>query len=116
MKFWELYSICRQHEHLFEQALTESENKLYLKWLQDIENICKTQQRDKLDAILPESICISTLSKYPERLYESSDRIRSYKFNEEDIECSYIEIYQKYGGAFLEEVLEKGSMTKERRK
>ncbi|MEP4039219.1 hypothetical protein [Pseudophaeobacter sp.] len=112
MKFWELYSICRQHDHLFEQALKEAEDPRYYSWLQKIEEVCATQQRDELDAKLPDILCVQALTNYPEKMFESAEHIRSYKFGDDDAEISYLNVYQMYGGAFLEEVLEKGSMRK----
>lgn len=109
MKFCELYSICRQHERFFETALKRAEDQTYFQWFQDIDEICKTQQRDKLDAKLPNSICVQALKNYPDKMFISGDRIRSYRMRDDDEEISYLDVYQKYGGPLLEEVLEKGS-------
>lgn len=107
MKFWKLYSICRQHDHLFEHALKEAEDPKYYSWLQEIEEICATQQRDKLDAKVPDSVCVQALTNYPEKMFESEEHIRSYKFRNYDTEISYINVYQMYGGAFLESLRER---------
>ena len=70
------------------------------------------QQRDKLDAALPESICVAALSKHPGIVFEAKDMKRLYRFFVWNVRRSYLEIYQRFGGAYLEELLAFGSMEK----
>ncbi|MEV4313387.1 hypothetical protein [Actinocrispum sp. NPDC049592] len=52
---------------------------------------------------------LDVLSGSKLELYEAADTIRSCRFGPADRVISAVEVYRRFGGGFLEDVLEKGS-------
>jgi hypothetical protein len=109
MKFWELTSVFRENESQLHAILQAYGDRRYADWLQDISSIVSLQQREKLDAIVPNELCVAALKCHKGKLYQAGAQVRSFRLNASDEEISYFEVFRLYGGDFLEEVLEKGS-------
>ena len=109
MKFWELVSLFRDDRGQLQKVLQAHSDRKYADWLQDFAGIVSQQQREKLDAVVPKQLCEAVLSSHKGKLYKTGTKIRSYRMKSTDVEVSYLEVFRMFGGAFLEEVLEKGS-------
>ena len=113
MKFWELVSIFESYPDLLPVALIATE---YKDWLTNFDKLVRNQDRLKLDHLMPDNVCRSALSSHPGRLKLYTDgHLRGYDLyaqggdNLAFTEMTYLEIYQKFGGSVIEDVLEKGS-------
>lgn len=110
MKFWQLISVCRDMGAL-ESTLKNAQPSKYYQWLRDLDEICKLQDRTKLDAMLPGDLVSKALSASPGMVYfcEADRTLRSYSFAKNEQKMSYVEAWRNFGSTALEEALEKGS-------
>lgn len=111
MRFWQLNSICRNYNvitQLEAQLEKSSWGELY-QWHLDFDNLVDKQDREKLDYLLPEKLCISVLSLIPKKIYRSDNNLRADKLLSPCKEMTFVEIYKLYGGEVLEDIIEKGS-------
>lgn len=109
MKFWELRSICRDKPKTLKKVFSQKKWRMYAEWNNDIAQLVQTQDREKLDAILPDELVEQVLNKHPGVLYLYGGHLRSYRFNRNEHKISYLKAFQKYGGTAVEDTLEKGS-------
>lgn len=109
MKFWELTSILRDEPDLLKKALLDYPDQRYADWFGDMQNVVSQQQREKLDAVMPNELCEAALKSHKGKLYKTGSQVRTNRTNPSEAEVSYFEVFRMFGGDFLEEVLEKGS-------
>lgn len=108
MKFWELVSVCRERPNILDQVILAEKWPEFYEWYSNYNSLVREQDRKKLDTVIPDALAEEVLSKIPEVLYRSGDHLCSYPLGENS-EVSYLEVYHKFGGSIIEEVLEKGS-------
>ncbi|SRR6266545_1012951 len=108
MKFWELESVCRGQPDLMERLADRPEWAVYLDWYQDFDALVDQQDREKLDAIVPDKACVHVLARSRTMLYEGDAHIRTRRCEPTDRTVSMVDILTRYGGTFLEDVMEFG--------
>lgn len=108
MKFWELASVCRTETELMEHLAVKPEWARYLDWYRDLDNLVQEQDRAKLDAELPDDVCIFVLSASRAEYFQSADYVRVRRHSPTDRQVSAVDIVRQFGGSFLEDVCEAG--------
>ncbi|EEE35042.1 hypothetical protein RKLH11_4213 [Rhodobacteraceae bacterium KLH11] len=91
------------------KVLRDYSDQKYADWFDDMPNIVSQQQREKLDAVVPNDVIEAALRCHKGKLYESGMQIRTNRAYPTDTEVSYFEVFRMFGVNFLEDVLEKGS-------
>jgi hypothetical protein len=115
MKLWQLTSIMREKgefEAIKTVALSKPEWQEFAVWLQDLHALVVTQDRVKLDYILPEDLVLDALTRTDRSCFLSNDGriMRSYRSSPDDESIPLAEAYRRYGGHALEEAFEFGSI------
>lgn len=112
MKFWELTSAFRSENNILEFILGKPQWKEYGDHFQNFSSLVKEQNRAILDQSVPDELIkeVCQMSKLKFYLYDTN--LRSTKlFGDDNFqELSSLEVFLKYGGSCIEEVLEKGSL------
>ncbi|TCO59396.1 hypothetical protein EV192_104237 [Actinocrispum wychmicini] len=108
MKFWQLVSVCRDEPELMERLAGGSEWNEYLEWFRDFARLVRDGDRSRLDAELPTAACVHVLSASRLELFESGRYLRSRRAGPADRKVTAVEVLSRYGGAFLEDLLEAG--------
>jgi hypothetical protein len=117
MKFWELISAFRERKDLLEKVLSSSKwQGDYWKWYQDFAGLCERQDRQILDAPVPIELSREIAAQYRENLFHFRPEkgilqkaISQREPDDEYTEMTALEVHDRFGGAIIEEVFEKGS-------
>ena len=115
MKFWELTSTFRTEPHILDAVLSDPQWLPFQIAYTQFSTLVATQDRTILDAEVPDALARSVASQsqlrfrhYPEmkllRLLE-----RDFFPGQVSEELNALEVYDRFGGSCMEEVLEKGS-------
>jgi hypothetical protein len=109
MKFWELISYCRSEPALLDLVADNPEWAEFARWIQDRDRLVEQQDREKLDVELPDDLCRHVLSQSSAAYKISEGWVRSSGSSVPGDPISALEVFNRYGGSFLEEVNEYGS-------
>ncbi|MCA9007091.1 MAG: hypothetical protein KDA70_17585 [Planctomycetaceae bacterium] len=110
MKFWQLVSVCREKPNILKKTLEDPQWNEYLELYNLFGDLVENQVRKKLDQIVPEELVIDVLKKHHENMYISEGCLRLRPLGSQDMKITLIEVFYKYGGENLEEVMERGSV------
>lgn len=110
MKFWQLISIARENPESIQEAAKNPKWEKYLKWHDEFSMIVNDQDRAKLDEVLPEDFIKSVLENIPIHLFISHGYLRTRCLDEADEQISILNAYERFGGSYIDEVLEAGSV------
>jgi hypothetical protein len=112
VKLWELMSVCRTQPDLVAQTAAIDRSWSHIEvWCRGFNGLVADQDREKLDAELPEEFVIEVLQNYPQSFFLGGDRrLRSHPMDPDDDRLSAFEAYSRFGNV-LEEALESGSVT-----
>lgn len=114
MKFWELISICRhdgQPGLVPTTAVEREEWRRFGDWCRPWRQLVDTQSRTELDFELPKEFTHLVLGEVRLTYYDSQDgHLRAGRMWRSDEAISALEAYARYGGAVIEETLEKGAV------
>lgn len=108
MRFWQLVSVCRECPHVLESKLGEPGWESLLLSLKRFDELVENQERKELDQTLPASLVANVLQDHEQKIYVSAGHVRLHPLNSKDQETTCLEVYEKYGGDFLENLLESG--------
>ena len=117
MKFWELVGVVGRYKDCMREVLNK--NEIYAEciyWYDCYKGDNNTSLPHKRNVVIPDELILEILSRHPGILYQAPDNLRSYKFNDNDADVTYLNAYKKYGGEILADVIEKGSMARQDRK
>jgi hypothetical protein len=111
MKFWELMSVMRGDIGTVRSvAARRSEWAFLVEWIDNYRAIVGSQDRDKLDYALDDKFSLEVLKRCTLKFYLTNRGVlRSRKFSLFDKTLSAAQAFKQFGGAALEEALEKGS-------
>jgi len=114
MKLWQLVSVMRQNDNVEAIESVASSKPQWQEFAACLENwnaLVDTQERAKLDYVLPEDVVLSVLERSELRCFLSHNRVmRSWQFSPVDASISLADAYRRYGGNALEEAFECGSI------
>lgn len=114
MKLWQLVSVMSQNNHIGAIKSVASSKPQWLEfaaWLEDWDALVDTQDRAKLDYVLPEDLVLSVLERSDLPCFLSNNCVmRSWRFSPIDVSISLAEAYRRYGGDVLEQAFEHGSI------
>jgi len=108
VKFWELTSVCRTEPHLLQRLADNPEWSTFLEWSRDINELLRRQDREKLDAEVPDEAVLHVLEASRAKYHVSKGHVRVGRLGPDDRVLSSVEVVRLYGGSFLEEVNEYG--------
>jgi hypothetical protein len=108
LKFWELTSVCRTEPHLLERLADNPEWSIFLEWSRSINALVDRQDREKLDAEVPDEAVLHVLEASCAKYHVSKGHVRVRRLGPDDQMLSSVEVVRLYGGSFLEEVNEYG--------
>jgi len=92
-----------------ETSLIKPEWDLYYEWYLNDSEIVNAQDREKLDAIIPDELSRDALGRSTKMLFLDGKILRSRKFGKHDIQISLLTAFERFGGEIVEDVFEKGS-------
>lgn len=110
MKFWQLVSVCREQSKILRETLDAPQWAEYLELYNNFDDLVKNQVRKKLDLLVPDELVIDTLKRYNKIFYISEGYLRLHPFGSQNLEITMLEVFCQYGGDYIEEVMEKGSV------
>lgn len=109
MKVWELESACRSNPEAWDLVSGDSE------WQAEYELVRAATKRingkwdrQKLDTELPDAFCRKVLTGVSNRYREYRGYIRTAGFDPTVGELSAVDVFDRFGGSFLEDVNEAG--------
>lgn len=110
-KFWELESIARAAPDVMQTVASQKPEWTQYNDLHDkFSNLVSRQDRASLDQRLPDDFVAQVLNRLEIPLYAGADgRISTWQISSSDQPISATEVFKRYGGMFLENVLEHGS-------
>jgi hypothetical protein len=109
MKFWELYSIFRDDRETLRRLLAEEAVDPYLKWFDSLTDIVNAQDRQVLDAVIPERLAARAMQACKLRFFVRDGTLHFCPPGSvHEGQLSAFDVYHNYGGSVIEEVLEKG--------
>tara|TARA_R110001592_G_scaffold162145_1_gene395148 strand:+ start:556 stop:897 length:342 start_codon:yes stop_codon:yes gene_type:complete len=108
MKFWQLDSVCRECPEILESVLREPRWSAFLDSYRNLDELVDSQCRERLDQIVPDELAVSALQLHKGKLYLSRGHVRRRRLGLLDKRISYLEVYRRFGGEFLEDVIEYG--------
>ncbi len=115
MKLWQLVSVMKQNnklEAIKTVALSKPQWQEFAAWLENWEALVDSQDRTKLDYLVPDDLVLSALARTDLVCFVSNDGVmRSRRFSPDDMSIPVAEAYRRYGGDALEETFEYGSFT-----
>ena len=114
MKLWQLTAVCRPDSAALFATLSKPEWSEFAFDLERYNKAIDEQDRGFLDQVIPPELVEDVLQKTTGHIYFDGEQLRSHQFSKSDQLLSFVEAYRRYGGAALEEVLEKGSLSVER--
>jgi len=110
MKFWELTSIFRDDPMTLEQVLQNPRWNAYLGCLRNLPQHVNDQDRQTLDAVLPTELEKDAMQRCKLRFQIRDDfLIRSPGPIADQDSLTATDVYSRFGGSAIEEVLEYGS-------
>lgn len=121
MKFWELTSIFRTEPHILETVLSDPQWLPFQSAYAQLAAIVAAQDRTILYAEVPDTLAsaVASQSQLRFRHYPEMKLLRLLEpdFFPEQVsqELNALEVYDRFGGSCMEEVLEKGSCVVEPR-
>lgn len=89
--------------------LAKPEWRVYQAWYINFDTHVNMQDRDKLDAVLPDSLVQEVLGLSEQKLFLFEGWLRSRRFCDEDIELSVLEAFEQFGLNAIDDAFEKGS-------
>src|SRR5260370_42716186 len=93
-------------------ALSKPQWQEFAAWLENWEVLVDSQDRTKLDYLVPDDPVLSALARRALVCFVSNDGVmRSRGFSPDDMSIPVAEAYRRYGGDALEETFEYGSFT-----
>lgn len=121
MRFWELVDLFRSHEAELRVVLSAREWRVYLSWLDKFDEICRIQDRSKLDEVLPDAVVQTALLRLPHRYEATHGFLRRQSAGvgvkgTEKQSMSALEAYAWLGGSALVECEEYGCYSIEKPK
>lgn len=108
MKVWELSSACREEPQAVEQIFGIPEWREYAEWLRNVDQLVQQGDRTRLDHELPDELCRTVLESVSTRYQVSEGYIRVARLEPTAGELSALQVFDRYGGSFLEGVNEAG--------
>jgi hypothetical protein len=110
VKFWQLTSLLRDTPSSVRQASQlKAEWTRYGDWCANEKQLIVTQDREKLDATLPDEFVRAVLSRVDMSFYVDTEGwIRLRRENSSDTRMTALEAFNRFGGELLEDALEKG--------
>jgi hypothetical protein len=108
MTFCELVSACRTQPHLMERLADRPEWSVFLQWYRVFDRLVREQDRERLDARVPDAACVHVLTASRTEYYLSGGYVRIRRVSPSDRALSAVEVFTSYGGGFLEDVNEYG--------
>ena len=115
MKFWELTSIFRTEPHILDTVLSNPQWLPFQSAYAQFSALVATQDRTILDAEVPAALAraVASQTQLRFRYYPEMKLLRLFEpdfFPEQaSQELNALEVYERFGGSCMEEVLEKGS-------
>lgn len=114
MKYWQLVSVMRE-DNEFEAIKTGVSSKPqrqdFAAWLENWDALVDTQDRAKLDYVLPADLVLSALAHSKRMCFLCNDGIMRWRpVSPDDVPISLAEAYRRYGGDALEDTFEYGSV------
>jgi len=114
MKLWQLVSIMRENdkvEAIKTVALSKPQWQEFAAWLENWDALVDSQDRTKLDYLVPDDLVLSALARTDLVCFVSNDGVmRSRRFSPDDASIPVAEAYRRYGGDALEETFEYDSI------
>lgn len=110
MKFWELVSVCRSHPQVLKQSLQAQGETQLLQWVEQFDELVAQQQRSILDSQVAADVCRNVLTELPFQLHQGERYLWSVA-REETAPIALVDVFDRYGGSIIEDVLEKGRAT-----
>lgn len=108
MKFWQLISVCEELEIKLDLVNLDKKWKKIVDWYKSFDDIVDKQDRSILDCIVPSDLCLDIFSNSKKVYYLSEGFLRKKPLSSLDKRLSVIDIFNQFGGAVLEEMLETG--------
>ncbi|MFC9293500.1 hypothetical protein ACFTWH_27185 [Streptomyces sp. NPDC057011] len=108
MKVWQLYSACRDNLEAIELAAPDVEWRVEYELLRGAPEWLRRGEEQKLDYELPAAFCRKVLGGVSDRYHESDGYIRVARIDPAAGELSAVDVFDRYGGVFLEDVNEAG--------
>ena len=113
MKFWELISAFGRGDSKIERLFRSDAWRVpFHDYYTDFDKHVVSQNRDVLDQFVPLDLsraCAELRSDLVFFTDASCSIVRSQRLDSSDVEISALQIHEQYGGAVIEDVLEKGS-------
>ena len=115
MKFWELTSIFRTEPHILDTVLSNPQWLPFQSAYAQFSALVATQDRTIQDAEVPAALAraVASQTQLRFRYYPEMKLLRLFEpdfFPEQaSQELNALEVYERFGGSCMEEVLEKGS-------
>ena len=112
MKFWELISAFRGFEEQVSETLAKARwNQPYSEWYRNKSQLIDNQEREKLDAPIPEDLVLEVAQAIGDRqvFYLNEDILRNRLHSPNDTRLTVLEVVKRYGGSIVEGVMEYGS-------
>ena len=108
MKWWQLLWLLNDNPDFLRGVLTAPEWAKYSEWLRDREKIRLAQDREILDAIVPDSLCLKALPGCRSRfLAEDGCLYGGFPETHTD-KLTAVEVYRRYGRAGMVDAIDKG--------
>lgn len=115
MKFWELISAFRSETPILTTVFFDPQWHKFQTWYTQSSALINTQNREILDAEVPDALARAVASKSALRFWYYPDmkllRLAKFDYFPEQARqmLTALEVYDRFGGSWIEEVLEKGS-------
>jgi hypothetical protein len=111
MRFWELISIMRTDTEALQSLLRDERWVEHRQWYSDIRRLVCEQDRKILDSVVPEELARSAMAVSSHRFQLRNGYLYPYQVGDAPVAyVSALDIYLLFGGAAIEEALEKGSV------
>lgn len=110
MEFWQLMSILDDRDRAIEIASSRASWHVFEYWMQDYGRIVASNDREKLDYVVPVELAEECLQLYPKLMFFSPDgHLRSFRATPDDEIISAVDAFRRYGGNAVHEAYEYGS-------
>lgn len=108
MKFWQFISVCEELDIQIDLINLDNKWNKFILWYKSFDDIVDKQDRSKLDSITPDDLCKEVFSLANTTYYVSGGYLRKLPMQSSDKTISVLEIFKKYGGTALEQIIEAG--------
>ena len=111
MKFWQIVSIFRDDLSSLESVFRAERDPVYLEWLTNFKELVRKQNRQILDARLPEDISERVMRASKLKFYISNGflKVSTDQSPKANNYLTALDVYTKYGTNAVEDALEYGS-------